>query len=88
MSKKILLVLNPNSGVGVPAKIIEQFYNILDNNGYDVDLSFTKRAKHATEIVENSEFYDLVFSIDIGSNCAEGISFDGSSSSFKSFVYK
>lgn len=63
MSKKVLLVINPNSGVGVPAKIIEKFYDILDNNDYDVDITFTKRVKHATEIVENSEFYDLVFSI-------------------------
>ena len=61
--KKILIVLNPSSGVGVPVKAIDEYCKRLRDKGYDVDLSFTKRGHHATEIVEAAANYDVVFSI-------------------------
>lgn len=61
--KKALIVCNPNSGKGLSVDILIKYYEKLNNAGYDVDLSLTKRPHHATEIVEGSADYDLLLSI-------------------------
>lgn len=61
--KNILIVCNPNSGLGIPVKILQDYYKKLTEAGYNVDVSFTKRCSHATEIVENAGEYDLVFAL-------------------------
>lgn len=63
MKRKILIVYNPNSGIGIPAVIIKKFCEKLKEQGIEADLIFTKRPHHATEIVKSAEKYDLVYAI-------------------------
>lgn len=61
--KNILIICNPNSGKGTSTYLLKDYYDKLTSLDYNVDLCFTKRPHHASEIVENSVDYDTVFSI-------------------------
>lgn len=63
MKRKCLIVYNPNSGKGLGDKILSEYKDILHDRGYLVDIIKTKYCCHATDIVKNSDFYDIVFSI-------------------------
>lgn len=60
--KDILIVCNPNSGKGISVSVLQDYYNMLEDVGYSVDMVFTKRPQHATEIVQNAKGYDTVIS--------------------------
>lgn len=63
MKRKILIVYNPNSGIGIPARIIKKFYERLLEENIQADLVFTKRPHHATEIVKEAKDYDIIYAI-------------------------
>lgn len=63
MKKVTLLICNQHSGRGVSDEILDKFRSKLSNNGYISKLVLTERAKHASEIIEKSEYFDIVFSI-------------------------
>ena len=61
--KKCLVIYNPNSGKISKNKIDSKFQDILIDHGYTPTFKRTDYAGHATEIIRNSEFYDLVISV-------------------------
>lgn len=61
--KKCLIIYNPLSGKGKSGKNINIYYNILKENGYDVDIIATKHAKHATEAIIEAQQYEIVFAV-------------------------
>lgn len=61
--KKCLVIYNPNSGNAISEYVINEYEKILNDNGYSVDFAATKHTNHATEIVQNAQNYDIVFSI-------------------------
>lgn len=61
--KRCLIIYNPVSGKGIDKKVLEEYYKILKERGYEVELVTTQRSNHAAETVANAEKYDIVFSI-------------------------
>lgn len=61
--KKCLIIYNPVSGKGINSKILDEYYKMLLENDYKADFIKTEYSSHASEIVKNSENYDIVFSI-------------------------
>lgn len=62
--QKILFIINPISGVG-KQKIVEKLVSThLDKTKFDIDIAYTKRAKHAIEIsVNNVNKYDIIVAV-------------------------
>ena len=59
--KKCVIIYNKKSGKVKPSKLINSFYNIIENYGYELDVITTKRSGHAVTIMENlSNDIDLV----------------------------
>lgn len=61
--KKCAVVYNPLSGRKVKYKFLPQFEKILKDYGYEPKIIYTEYKGHATEIVKNLEFVDLVISV-------------------------
>ena len=61
--KKCVVIYNPNSGRHLKYKFMSQFKDILHEYGYEVELYYTEYKGHATEIVMNIDYADLVLSI-------------------------
>lgn len=61
--KKVLVIYNPNSGMHNIEDELPKIKNILSDNGYEVYIVKTKARGHATKIVSNSPYVDLVISI-------------------------
>ena len=61
--KKCVIIMNPNSGKKKKIKSYEKFYDLSRKYGYDLEIIFTKRKAHATEIMkELPNDIDLVLS--------------------------
>lgn len=60
--KKCLVIYNPNSGNYQVKKYLTEIENLLNKKEYEAEIIATKYKGHATEIVENTEFVDLVMS--------------------------
>ena len=58
-----MLICNQFSGKGISDKLLDVFQSKLRDNGYNPKLVLTRRPKHASEIIEKSNQFDLVFSI-------------------------
>jgi len=61
--KKCAVIYNPNSGKRLKYKFMPQFEKILNDYGYEAKVFYTEYKGHASNIVKNLEFYDLVLSI-------------------------
>ncbi|MDO4395100.1 MAG: YegS/Rv2252/BmrU family lipid kinase [Mycoplasmatota bacterium] len=61
--KKCAIIYNPHSGRKVNFKYLPQFEKILNDYGYESKIYYTEYKGHASEIVKNLEFVDLVLSI-------------------------
>lgn len=61
--KKCAVIYNPHSGKKVKFKYLPEFENILNDYGYECKIIYTEYKGHATEIVKNLEYVDLVLSI-------------------------
>lgn len=62
--KKCVIICNPNSGHTKKEDILDKIKNILVDNGYSVDIRFTKYSGHAISIIRAlSDKTDLVLSI-------------------------
>ena len=61
--KRCTIVYNPVSGKRAKFNVLPQFQKILEKNGYESNIIFTKYKGHATEIVRDLEPVDLVISI-------------------------
>ena len=61
--KKCALIYNPSSGRKNKFKVLPQFVEMLYKYGYQADIFYTEYKGHATEIVKNLEYVDLVLSI-------------------------
>ncbi len=61
--KKCVIIMNPESGKVKKLKGMQDFYDVLRKYSYDAEIIYTKKARHATEIVkELSNDIDLVIS--------------------------
>ena len=63
MSKKCLVIYNPNSGKGIKQDKIKQYKKVFADRGYTADFYATKRAGDATEQTKTVEGYDIVFAV-------------------------
>lgn len=63
LMKKCLIVYNPNSGKYNKEEVLPKMEKILNNYDYNVEIRETKYQKHATEIVRDTEYVDLLISI-------------------------
>ncbi len=61
--KRCVVIYNPNSGKHLKYKFMSQFKEILNEYGYEVTIYYTEYKGHATEIVMNLDYADLVLSI-------------------------
>lgn len=61
--KKCAVIYNPISGKKAEFKVMPQFEKILADYGYESKIIYTKYRGHATEIVRDLEYVDLVISI-------------------------
>ena len=61
--KKCALIYNPNSGRKAKFKFMPQFKDVLMKYGYETEVIFTEYKGHATEIVKNLEYVDLLLSM-------------------------
>lgn len=61
--KKCVVILNPNSGKKSKNSFFNQYKQILNSAGYEVETYFTRYHGHAVEIVEKLEYCDLVLSV-------------------------
>ena len=61
--KKCAIIYNPSSGRKVKFNIMPQFINMLNKYDYEVDIYYTEYKGHATEIVKNLPYVDLVLSM-------------------------
>ena len=61
--KKCVVILNPNSGKKSKNSFFNQYKQILNSAGYEVETYFTRYHGHAVEIVEKLEHCDLVLSV-------------------------
>lgn len=50
--KKLLFIVNPKAGQKKREDILVDVINIFNDYGYEVLIKFTRREKHATEIVK------------------------------------
>ena len=61
--KKCVIIFNPNSGKKLDKNFLEEYVKILANHNYDTNIYFTRYHGHATEIIYELEYADLVISI-------------------------
>ena len=61
--KKCAVIYNPNSGRKAKFNLMPQFEKLLISYGYEVEIFYTEYKGHATDIVKNLEYVDLVLSI-------------------------
>lgn len=61
--KKCALICNPNSGKNDKKYLVNEFKKILDENGYETDVIFTKYSGHAKKIISEMDYKDLVISL-------------------------
>jgi len=61
--KKCVLIINPKSGKNLERDYLYKFQKILDKAGYETVIYFTSHAKHATELIKNIDYADLVISL-------------------------
>ncbi len=61
--KKCAIIYNPNSGKKVKFNVMPQFEAMLKRYDYEVQIFYTEYKGHATEIVKNLPYVDLVLSI-------------------------
>jgi len=63
MMKKCVIIYNKKSGKIKPKELINTFYDVIENNGYELEVITTKKAKHAIDIMESlDDDVDLVIS--------------------------
>ena len=61
--KKCVIIYNKKSGKVKPKELINTFYDVIENNGYELEVITTKKSKHAVEIMKSlSDDVDLVIS--------------------------
>lgn len=56
-SDKLLLVINPRSGVKKPKTLFDDVVKMIDKNGWKTDLVFTEYREHATQIISQATDY-------------------------------
>lgn len=61
--KKCAIIYNPVSGKKIKNQFLPQFEKILAQHDYETKIMYTEYKGHATEIVKNLEYVDLVLSI-------------------------
>ena len=61
--KTCAVIYNPVSGKRVNFDVMPQFEKMLTKYGYKSTIYYTKYKGHATEIIKNLDYYDLVISI-------------------------
>ncbi len=61
--KKCLVIYNPNSGKYNKEDILPKIKKVIEEYNYSVEIKETDYKGHATEIISNSPFIDLVISI-------------------------
>lgn len=61
--KKCVVIYNPISGKKANFKMMPQFIKILNNYEYEAEIIYTKYKGHATEIVRDLDYVDLVISM-------------------------
>ena len=61
--KKCAIIYNPNSGKKVKFNVMPQFVQMLRKYDYHTDIYYTEYKGHATEIVRDLDYVDLVLSI-------------------------
>lgn len=60
--KKCLLIYNPHSGRHKVKKYLPEIEKLLNKKDYELEICPTKYKGHATEIVENTNYVDLIMS--------------------------
>lgn len=61
--KKCVIIYNKKSGKVKPKELINTFYDVIENNGYELEVITTKKSKHAVEIMKSlDDDVDLVIS--------------------------
>lgn len=58
--KRALLIANPRSGVKKATDIFTDVKEMIEENGWDVELVFTERRGHATELAADAVGYDRI----------------------------
>ena len=58
--KKCVIIYNPQSGKLKKKELLQTFFDLLRNHGYEAEIKYTKKKKDATEIIKNLEYVDLV----------------------------
>lgn len=61
--KKCIVIINPASGKNKNTKKIKHFEKILNEYNYETEIFLTEYKSHATNIVENADYVDLVISV-------------------------
>ncbi len=61
--KKCVVIYNPNSGKKSKTNFLKHYKQILEENGYEVTTFFTKCHGHATKIMLDIDYTDLVISV-------------------------
>ena len=69
--KKCLVVYNAKSGRGIKEKTLTEIVNTIKKKNYEVEAIKTEYQGHASEIVKNTEYVDLVISIGGDGTCNE-----------------
>lgn len=58
--KKCVIIYNPQSGKLKKKELLQTFFDLLRNHGYETEIKYTKKKKDATEIIKNLDYVDLV----------------------------
>lgn len=58
--KKMLLIINPKSGIKKNSQIFETVQNIINDNEWELETAYTESRGHATELAKNATGYDRV----------------------------
>ncbi len=58
--KKCVIIYNPQSGKLKKKELLQTFFDLLRNHGYEAEIKYTKKKKDATEIIKNLDYVDLV----------------------------
>jgi len=64
MKKKILFIINPNSGIGKYKKVEQTAEKFLDNQKFEAQFLYTEYAGHARELsIENADIFDVIVAV-------------------------
>lgn len=58
--KKCVIIYNPQSGKLKKKELLQTFFDLLRNHGYEAEIKYTKKKKDATEIIKKLDYVDLV----------------------------